>query len=60
MDRSNFAQKHSPKSYPIPPGRPASKGVTSVPAPLRPSSENAWANANRAWMIACRLAASRR
>jgi hypothetical protein len=61
MDRSNFARNHSPdRSYPIPSGRPTSKSIASVPASVRASSEHAWANANRAWKIACRLAALRR
>ena len=61
MDRSNFARNHSPnRSYPIPSGRLTSKGDTSPPAPARASSEHAWANANRAWMIGYRLAALRR
>ena len=61
MDRSNFARNHSPnRSYPIPSDRQASKGESSIPAPVRASSEHAWATANRAWMIAYRLAALRR
>ena len=66
MDRSNFARNTMPNgsvpigSLPMPPGRSPSKGNFSAPTPGRVSSEHAWANAHRAWMIACRLAASRR
>jgi hypothetical protein len=62
MDRRNSASNYpAHRSYPSQPGgTPFKDNFTSSPVPLRASSENAWANANRAWMIACRLVASRR
>jgi hypothetical protein len=62
MDRRNSARNYPARwNYPSQPGRSPFKGnFTSSPASPRASSENAWAYANRAWMIACRLAASRR
>jgi hypothetical protein len=57
----NHQNRASNFSYVAKPGVPLAKTVRVPNAvPVRASQENAWANANRAWMIACRLAATRR
>jgi hypothetical protein len=61
MDRSNFT-RNPPRSGTLPArlGRLPTQNPTLAAAPVRAPSEYAWANANRAWTIACRLAATRR
>ena len=58
MDRQNRASNFSNAAKPSMPIGKSTRVPNAVP--IRVSRENAWANANRAWMIACRLAATRR
>jgi hypothetical protein len=61
MDRFNSTRNYPRnRTSPAQPGRSPAQNTTLAAAPVRASSELAWANANRAWMIACRLAATRR
>jgi len=59
VDDLNFNERRS--THPINKQKsPNRVPPTRTPQPGRVSTENAWANANRAWTIACRLAAARR
>ncbi|MDR3388784.1 MAG: hypothetical protein P4L92_17190 [Rudaea sp.] len=58
MDNLNGTKRESNRI--ARPKSPSGALATRNPQPARFLAENAWANANRAWMTACRLAATRR